>query len=157
HAKSDLESMDIGYGLAPRLNAAGRLGTARLGVGLLTTPSAKRAGGLACYLEGQNRQRQGLQRPTFHGTPHAADIRNGAPALVVASPDWHPGLIGIVASRLVDLYHRPALLIALRENQAGQGSGRSIPGFKLHKALTECEEDLLSHGGHANAAGFRID
>ena len=157
HAKTDLESMDIGYGLAPRLNAAGRLGTARLAVELLTTPSAKRAGDLACYLEEQNRQRQVLERRIFNEARELAETRNGAPALVVASPDWHPGLIGIVASRLVDLYHRPVLLIALRENQPGQGSGRSIPGFKLHKALTECEEDLLSHGGHASAAGFRID
>ncbi|HMF17905.1 MAG TPA: DHHA1 domain-containing protein, partial [Gemmataceae bacterium] len=126
-------------------------------VELLTTPSAKRAGDLACYLEEQNRQRQVLERRIFNDARELAETRNGAPALVVASPDWHPGLIGIVASRLVDLYHRPVLMIALRENQAGQGSGRSIPGFKLHEALAECNGDLLSHGGHASAAGFRID
>src|SRR5262249_42464488 len=86
-----------------------------------------------------------------------AEQVNGAPALVLASPDWHAGLIGIVASRLVELYARPVLMIALRDGESpGQGSGRSIPGFPLHEALQECTGDLLSHGGHAAAAGFRI-
>jgi single-stranded-DNA-specific exonuclease len=157
HAKADLESMDIGFSLAPRLNAAGRLGTARLAVELLTTPSGQRAGDLARYLEEQNHQRQVLERRILNEARELAEAGNGAPALVLASPNWHPGLIGIVAGRLVDLYHRPVLMIALRENKAGQGSGRSIPGFKLHEALAECDRDLLSHGGHASAAGFRID
>src|SRR5262249_1772856 len=86
---------------------------------------------------------------------------DGTPALVLADADWHPGVVGIVASRLVDLYARPVLLIGLRsertENQlVGQGSGRSVPGFALHQGLRACGEHLLSHGGHAAAAGFRI-
>jgi single-stranded-DNA-specific exonuclease len=77
--------------------------------------------------------------------------------LVLASDTWHAGLIGIVASRLVDDYARPVLMIALRRDQPhGQGSGRSIPGFRLHEALQHCTDDLISHGGHASAAGFRI-
>jgi single-stranded-DNA-specific exonuclease len=85
------------------------------------------------------------------------------PALVLASRDWHPGVIGIVASRLVDLYARPVLMIALRNGDdpeapplLGQGSGRSIPGFALHEALKACDELLISHGGHQQAAGFKI-
>jgi single-stranded-DNA-specific exonuclease len=155
--KPGLESMDIGYGIAPRLNAAGRLGTARLAVELLTTASPQRAGDLARFLEEQNQQRQTLERRIFHEARALAEERNGAPAIVLASSNWHPGLIGIVAGRLVELYHRPVLMIALRDNHAGQGSGRSIAGFKLHEALAECDGHLLSHGGHASAAGFRID
>jgi single-stranded-DNA-specific exonuclease len=75
----------------------------------------------------------------------------------LASSEWHPGLLGIVASRLVDQYARPVLMIALRDGQPhGQGSGRSVPGFKLHEALQECTMHLIGHGGHATAAGFRI-
>jgi len=154
--KADLASMDIGFGLAPRLNAAGRLGTARLAVELLTTTCSRRAGELARYLEEQNQQRQLLERRILSEARELAEQANGAPALVLASSNWHAGLIGIVAGRLADLYHRPVLLIAVREGQAS-GSGRSIAGFPLHEALQQCAEDLLSHGGHAAAAGFRID
>src|SRR5262249_18940490 len=113
--KSNLDSMDIGFALAPRLNAAGRLGTARLAVGLLTTPSTDRAGQLARYLEDQNQQRQTLERRILSEARVLAEECNGSPALVLASAQWHPGLVGIVASRLVDLYGRPALMIALRD------------------------------------------
>jgi single-stranded-DNA-specific exonuclease len=138
-AKSTFVAMDIGYNLAPRINAAGRLGTARLAVELLTTPSAQRAGDLARYLEEQNQQRQLLERRMLHEARDLVEAQPMSdPALVLANAGWHPGLIGIVASRLVDLYARPVLMIALREGQpAGQGSGRSIPGFRLHEALQE--------------------
>jgi single-stranded-DNA-specific exonuclease len=156
--KAELASMDIGFGLAPRLNAAGRLGTARLAVELLTTACRRRADEIARYLEEQNQQRQLLERRMLTEARELAQDANGAPALVLASSNWHPGLIGIVASRLVDLYHRPVLLIAVRDGQkAAAGSGRSIAGFPLHEALEDCAEHLLSHGGHAAAAGFRID
>jgi single-stranded-DNA-specific exonuclease len=87
---------------------------------------------------------------------------DGMPALVLASPEWHAGIIGIVAGRLAELFARPTLLIALRQDgtengPVGQGSGRSVPGFALHEALRACDEHLLSHGGHKAAAGFRID
>src|SRR5207248_10785534 len=86
-----------------------------------------------------------------------AERAGDSPALVLASPSWHPGLLGIVASRLVDQYARPVLMIALRDGHPhGQGSGRSVPGFRLHEALEACTDDLVSHGGHATAAGFRI-
>jgi single-stranded-DNA-specific exonuclease len=153
--KSSLGAVDIGFSLAPRLNAAGRLDTARCAVELLTTSCAKQAGILAERLEGQNLERQNLERRILYEARHQAESDREAPALVLASPAWHPGLLGIVASRLVDLYSRPVLMIALR-NGLGQGSGRSVPGFRLHEALTECTHSLISHGGHAAAAGFRI-
>ena len=156
-AKLNLGAVDIGYALAPRLNAAGRLGSARLAVELLTTASAQRADILADYLERQNQERQLIERRILQEARLQAEGVGAAPALVLASPSWHAGLLGIVASRLVDQYACPVLMIALREGQPhGQGSGRSVPGFRLHEALQECTDDLLSHGGHAAAAGFRI-
>jgi single-stranded-DNA-specific exonuclease len=155
--KVNLGAGDIGYSLAPRLNAAGRLGTARLAVELLMTPNAERAGALADFLERQNHERQSIERRITQEARLLAEREGNAPALVLASADWHPGLIGIVASRLVEQYASPMLMIAMREDQPhGQGSGRSLAGFKLHEALQECAVHLVSHGGHASAAGFRI-
>jgi single-stranded-DNA-specific exonuclease len=158
--KADLNAVDIGYSLAPRLNAAGRLGCARLAIELLTTPSAQRAADLARFLEEQNKSRQSLERKILAQAREMLEDteQDGAPAFVLASADWHPGLIGIVAGRLAELYARPTLLIALRDDDLpAQGSGRSIPGFNLHEALAACGERLLSHGGHAAAAGFKVD
>lgn len=154
--KKTLAAMDIGFSLAPRINAAGRLGTARLAVELLTTLSAERAHWLAEFLERQNHERQLHERRIMTEARDMAATFQEASALVLASDAWHPGLLGIVASRLVDQFARPVLMIALRDGQYGQGSGRSVPGFNLHEALQECTADLVSHGGHAIAAGFRI-
>lgn len=155
--KTNLGAVDIGYALAPRINAAGRLGTARLAVELMTTKNSQRATILADYLEHQNHERQTMERRILQEARAQAAQFINAPAFVLASREWHPGLIGIVASRLVDQYARPVLMISLREGQPhGQGSGRSVPGFKLHEALQECTEHLVGHGGHATAAGFRI-
>jgi single-stranded-DNA-specific exonuclease len=148
--------MDIGYSLAPRLNAAGRLGSARLAVELLTTPSPQRAVDLARFLEEQNTKRQQLERRILNEARAMVEEAGlgDQPALVLASDKWHVGLIGIVAGRLADSYGRPVLMIALHEDgTSAQGSGRSVPGFKLHEALQECSDHLLSHGGHA-ASGW---
>jgi single-stranded-DNA-specific exonuclease len=157
--KAQFSAADIGFALAPRLNAAGRLGCARLAIELLTTPSRQRARDLARFLEDQNTERQKKER---HILAQAREMVEGCdldrtPALVLASADWHPGLIGIVAGRLVEMYARPVLLIAQRAPASPcPGSGRSVPGFKLHEALQACGDGLLSHGGHAAAAGFKI-
>ena len=161
---ANLKASDVGYRLAPRINAAGRLGCARLVVELLTTGDASRALSLARYLEGENTKRQTLEREILRGAREMVEAGPfaDAPALVLASPHWHAGVIGIVASRLVDLYGRPVLMIALRPEGSeggeliGQGSGRSVPGLALHEALNACSEFLLSHGGHKAAAGFKI-
>jgi single-stranded-DNA-specific exonuclease len=159
HTKAALTATDIGFGIAPRLNAAGRLGSARLAVELLTTPSAQRASDLARWLEQQNLQRQTVERRIFSEARELCDRPEhaSAPALVLASTTWHAGMIGIVAGRLMETFGRPVLMISLGENGApAAGSGRSIPGFRLHEALSACSEHLLSHGGHATAAGFKI-
>jgi single-stranded-DNA-specific exonuclease len=157
-----LTAEDVSFKLAPRLNAAGRLGCARMVVELLTTQTEERARNLARYLEGQNQERQKLERRIL-GQARDMVREQGldtAPALVLASPDWHPGVIGIVAGRLTEMYARPTLLIALCADNGGpvlgQGSGRSVPGFALHEALQACDAQLLSHGGHTAAAGFKI-
>lgn len=155
--KSRLFAGDIGFSLAPRINAAGRLGTAKLAVELFTTPCEQRAHVLAEYLEVQNQNRQAIERGVLQEARALAQEFAEQPAFVLASSEWHPGILGIVASRMVDEFARPVIMIALRGDQPhAQGSGRSVPGFKLHEALQECTAHLLSHGGHATAAGLRI-
>ena len=162
-----LRAADIGYKIAPRLNAAGRLGCARLVVDLLTTTNEEQANQLARYLEEQNAQRQTIERRMVSEARMMVEEqgRGDDPALVLAHDGWHAGIIGIVAGRLVELYGRPALMIALpnpdaggngRHVRVGVGSGRSVPGFALHEALRACGDLLLGHGGHAAAAGFRV-
>jgi single-stranded-DNA-specific exonuclease len=172
-----LRAADIGYKLAPRLNAAGRLGCARLVVELLTTTRPEQAVQLARYLEDQNSQRQSLERRMVQEARRliVEQARGEDAVLVLAHEGWHAGIIGIVASRLSELYGRAALMIALpppdatesvaavsshetvgRHVRVGVGSGRSIAGLPLHQALKACDDLLLSHGGHAAAAGFRV-
>lgn len=152
-----LAAMDVAFGLAPRLNAAGRLATAHTAVELLLTSSSERADELARQLNEHNLARQALEQDIFRQARDLAAQGNGESALVLASSSWHAGLIGIVASRLVEIFNRPVLLIALGEDgSAAPGSGRSVAGLPLHEALERCSADLLSHGGHARAAGFRI-
>jgi single-stranded-DNA-specific exonuclease len=160
--KSCLECEDIGFTLAPRLNAAGRLGQAQLAVELLTTTSTERAAALAEYLHELNSSRESLERSVYLASAKMAqdqfDPENDA-ALVLAGRDWHPGVIGIVAGRLAEKYHRPVVMIALDGLgvKAGIGSVRGVAGFNVHQALSGCGDHLLSHGGHAAAGGLRID
>lgn len=152
-----LRAEDVAFRMAPRLNAVGRLGCARLVVDLLTTNDVNRAKELAAYLDNQNKERQALERKI---TQHAKSMLEGIDpqtlsAIVLAHPDWHPGVIGIVAGRLVEAYGRPTLMIA-SQAEASPGSGRSIPGFALHEALQACDSELVKHGGHAAAAGFQV-
>lgn len=159
NARPDLRASDVSFTLAPRLNAAGRLGCARLVVELLTTTSAPRAAELARFLDGQNQQRQQIERRILAQVREQLQAYDGdrTTALVLADRDWHPGVIGIVAGRLAETYARPVLLVAVgKDGTVGLGSGRSVPGFPLHEALSACGDGLLSHGGHAAAAGFRI-
>jgi single-stranded-DNA-specific exonuclease len=155
-----LDSYHVGFRLAPRLNAAGRMGHARLAVELLTRAGEDRAREIAVYLDAQNRNRQTIERRIVKQAcemVRAAGMdSDGCRGIVLASEKWHAGVIGIVAARLVERFGRPTVLITL-ENGSGQGSGRSVRHFNLHSALAECGEHLLDFGGHAMAAGLRID
>lgn len=148
----------IGYVLAPRLNAVGRLGHAIRGVELLTTADESRANALAREFEELNRRRQELDRDTFSRAARHVDGMNldTTYGVVIAEQGWHPGVVGIVASRLVEEVCRPVVLVAL-DGAAGRGSGRSIPAFDLHGGLTECRDLLLRYGGHRVAAGISIE
>lgn len=147
----------IGFTLAPRLNAAGRLGSALRGVELLLTDSAHEANVIARELEELNQRRQALDRTALDEARSMAEpmVNAGAVGLVLAREGWHPGVVGIVASRIVEEYSRPAILIAM-EGATGKGSGRSVSGFDLHSALGECADLLLRYGGHRAAAGVTI-
>lgn len=155
-----LDGYDIGFKLAPRLNAIGRMGHARLAVDMLTRAGAEEAVRIAANLEQQNRARQSLERKiadeALRMVVEQAQNSDAVRAIVLASTDWHAGVIGIVASRVVEEFGRPTVLIAVNGN-GGQGSGRSIPNFHLHDALAACREHLISYGGHAMAAGVRIE
>jgi single-stranded-DNA-specific exonuclease len=149
----------VGFRLAPRINAAGRLEDASLGVELLLCNDPVKAVFIARQLDMSNQERQEIEQSILSDAlkaVKASDRFASMKSIVLASSDWHPGVIGIVASRLVDLFHRPAILIALKEG-VGRGSGRSIPGFHLLEALNSCSEQLLKFGGHKYAAGLSID
>jgi single-stranded-DNA-specific exonuclease len=160
--KPALDCEDIGFTLAPRLNAAGRLGQAQLGVELLTTASNERATALAEYLHELNSSRDSLERSIYLAANKQLqdqfDADNDA-ALVLAGRGWHPGVIGIVAGRLAEKHHRPVVLIAQDDLgvKPGIGSVRGAPGFLVHEALAACTELLISHGGHAAAGGLKIE
>ncbi|MBI1920832.1 MAG: single-stranded-DNA-specific exonuclease RecJ [Geobacter sp.] len=149
----------VGFRLAPRLNAAGRLEDAAPGVELLLTGDPQAAAAIAADLDTGNVERQALERRILQ---EAVSMVKGNPKLkgkksiVLASDEWHPGVIGIVASRIVEMFHRPTILIALQDGN-GKGSGRSIPRFHLYDALKACSEHLLKFGGHKHAAGLSID
>ncbi len=149
---------EVGYILAPRLNAAGRLGDAGAAVGLLLSEDDTSAAELAAELVKNNQTRQELENMAM---AEALGLLDGDPSLsagrvlVLSSTQWHPGVIGIVASRLVERYHKPVLLLAC-EGELGKGSARSVEGFDLMAALEYCSSCLLEHGGHAMAAGLSI-
>lgn len=156
-----LQAEDIGYALAPRINAAGRLGQARLAVELLTTEDDNRARMLADYLEQLNNNRKTVERRILR---QAKDLVAANPdwaeeeALVLAHHDWHPGVVGIVANRVAEHFEKPTILISLnKQSGTGQGSGRSFAGFDLYAGLSRCAHHLQAFGGHEAAAGLRIE
>ncbi|MSO41171.1 MAG: single-stranded-DNA-specific exonuclease RecJ [Solirubrobacterales bacterium] len=155
-----VDAGDLSFRLAPRINAAGRLYRADAGVELMLTEDTDRAAAIAAELDRANHER----RDTERGVLGAAESARGelpeelrdAPALVLAGEGWHRGVVGIVASRLVERHWRPVVLIGL-DGAVGRGSGRSIPGIDLVEALDACSEHLVRHGGHAAAAGLEIE
>jgi single-stranded-DNA-specific exonuclease len=140
---------DVAFALAPRLNAAGRLGEPEKGLALLIAGSERSARELAVYLDARNDERRRIQDAMFDEAVTRVDP--GAPAIVVGDDAWHPGVMGIVASKLLERFHRPVFIMA-----RGQGSVRSTPGISAVEALRDARNELLRFGGHAAAAGFAI-
>ena len=160
-SKSSLSSEDIGFTLGPRLNAAGRLGQARLGVELLLTKDPERGRELAAHIHKLNTDRDSIDRSIYRSASdqikNTFDAENDA-AFVLADRSWHAGVIGIVAGRLAEKYHRPTILIAMDPAglKPGTGSARTISGVDLYQTLSRCSEHLDTFGGHKAAAGLRI-
>ena len=147
----------IGFQLAPRINAAGRLDDAADAVRLLLTENEDEARTLSESLERLNRERQQIEeRVTAEAIEALGCGADGTEPIVLASRSWHPGVVGIVASRLVERYHRPTVLIAVGDQGKGRGSARSIPGVNIYEGIRQCRQDLDACGGHAAAAGLTI-
>lgn len=160
---SGLMGKEIGTGqvvfiLAPRINAVGRLGDAEMAIKMLTTKDERAAAEIARMLDKENQRRKDIDEKTLNEAleqlKDSTDLENDK-AIVLSSEGWHQGVIGIVASRLVERFHLPTVMIAI-DGAEGKGSARSIPGFHLCDALKECEDLLLRYGGHKYAAGLTI-
>lgn len=155
----NLTAGQIVFTIAPRVNAVGRLGDANRAVELFTTDDPVKAMQLAQVLEDENSKRRTIDEATFS---HAIDIVETSInfdedlAIVLHDNDWHPGVIGIVASRLVEKFHRPTVMLTTIDGVA-KGSARSVPGFNIYEALQGCEELLLQFGGHEAAAGLAVE
>ncbi len=157
-AGRDLTVGRLVFNIAPKINAAGRLGDAGRAVKLLTTTNAYQAISMARELLAENTRRQHIQESTVEEAVYLVNAHHDLSrekALVIAHEGWHAGVIGIVAARIRDQFHRPTAVIAL-ENGIGKGSLRSMAGFDLYQALTHCREHLLGFGGHAVAAGLSL-
>lgn len=155
----EITSGHIGYMLAPRINAAGRMGNSSIGVKLFLTKDPVKALQLAEELEKENLNRQEIESQVLIEAQSQIEedpAWKEKPALVLAGEDWHLGVIGIVASKLVDLYHKPVILVGM-DGAEGRGSGRSISGFNLFNAITDCSEYLTRFGGHEFAAGLSLN
>lgn len=151
---------DVAFIIGPRLNAAGRMGHANQALRLLTDAGPQEAAEIAAELEQVNRQRQETERRTVEQAIEQIESQpdwQSRWSHVLWDQRWHVGVIGIVASRIVERYGRPVLMIALDDQRGGQGSGRSIAALNLFNALGDCSSQLLRYGGHAMAAGLRIE
>jgi len=148
--KAAVTAKDVAFVLAPRLNAAGRLGEAELGLELLMTTSERRARELAVYLDTRNSERRKIQDAMFEEALLKVDTSKAA--IVLDDNSWHPGVMGIVASKILEKYYKPVFIIA-----KGKGSVRSTPGISAVKALDYAAKSLKRYGGHSQAAGFAIE
>lgn len=156
--KKKLTSGMMGFNLGPRINAAGRLERAMMAVEMLTTADTARAREIASELDRCNARRQEIEQEMVaeaHEMIKALGGLSERGAIVVGRAGWHAGVIGIVAGRLMETYHRPTIVIALGD-EVGQGSARSIPGFDLYEAIRACSDGLLAFGGHRAAAGLKL-
>ena len=150
-------STDVGFKLAPRLNAAGRLGDAARGVELMLTSDPVQARRLAQQLDEENNARRRITAEVCDAAfaEVEAEALDKCAAVVVGRPGWHPGVAGIVAARLVERYGRPSVVVGFEDGQ-GKGSARTLGGFDVGAAMRACEAHLIAGGGHAGAAGLSV-
>ncbi len=155
-AEAEITSGLVGFRLGPRINAAGRLDDASVGLKLLCASSLEEARPIASVLDAANAERQGIEQSILNEALQQAEAKAAMKGLVLHADDWHPGVIGIVASRVVERFHRPTVMVTFHGG-AGRGSARSIEGFHLVDALGTCAEHLTKFGGHKHAAGLSIE
>jgi single-stranded-DNA-specific exonuclease len=155
---SAISSDDLAFRLAPRLNAPGRMGDSDTGLRILTVAESQAARDLALKVNVANARRQRLEQSIFDRIEEmiSEDRMGDRKTLLLWAENWHHGVLGIVASRLVEKYHRPSLVVGVRDGVA-TGSGRSIKGFNLYQALSRLAPLFQKFGGHAHAAGFKLD
>ena len=158
--KGKLTSMDVGFRIGPRLNAAGRMDQPDEALNLLMADNVKDATALGAKLNDFNIERQQLEK-RIRDEAMKMLLANfdpvNDPVIVLGSRDWHPGVVGIVASRLMRMYYKPTFIIAIDEHGVGKGSGRSVEGISLVGAIRACDEHLITGGGHDMAAGLSVD
>lgn len=152
-----ISSSDIGFRIGPRLNAAGRMDQPEQALATLMTDCKHEALDLAEELEHFNRSRQQLEKTIFAEAMKMIEEHEDDPVIVVGSREWHPGVVGIVASRLMRIYHKPVFVISIDGAGVGKGSGRSIAGVSLVEAIRACRSHLIAGGGHHMAAGLSIE
>lgn len=151
-----IDSFTVSFGLAPRINACGRMGKEKEALNLFLTQDENEAKKIALRLNEYNKERQDIEKRIYEDAVNKIEkSETDKQVLVLGSEDWHHGVIGIVASKITDLYFKPSILICFEEDE-GKGSGRSIPGFDLYESLTNCSENLEKFGGHSMAVGVTL-
>lgn len=155
-SEKHMTAREVAFRLAPRLNAAGRMGSPQPGLDLLLTDAQDQADVLAAELESLNRERRRMQAETFKQAMGMIDPDDNGRTIVLAREGWSRGVVGLAASKLAELYRRPCILLALEDGMA-IGSGRSISGFNLFAALSQCRDLMVRFGGHEQAAGLTLD
>lgn len=157
--QSPLSAMDIGFRMGPRLNASGRLASAQASLDLLLCQDDEEAMMIAEELDGNNRDRQAVEETIVREAEAQieSDLDTSSSGFVLGSEGWHPGVVGIVASRIMRRYNRPTFVIAFDEDGIGKGSGRSVPGVSLVDIINSSRDILLKGGGHDMAAGISIE
>ena len=151
-----IDSSTVSFGIAPRINACGRMGNEQLALDLFLCDDYNKAKELALKLNEYNAERQNIEKRIFdEAVSKIEDEEKDKPCIIIGSTGWHHGIIGIVASKVTDMYFKPSILVCF-EDEEGKGSGRSVPGFDLHEALMKCGKHLEKFGGHAMAVGVTV-
>ncbi len=151
-----IDSTVISFGIAPRINASGRMGVQEKALELFLTNDYKEAKNITEELNNYNNNRQAEEQKIFKEALEKLKVEEDKPCIILGNEDWHHGVIGIVSSKITDMFFKPSILLCFEGNEA-KGSGRSIPGFDLHKALMECSKDIKKFGGHSMAVGITIE
>ena len=152
----NINSTAISFGVSPRINACGRMGHQEIALKLLLTDDPIEARNYAKELEEYNKQRQDIEKKIYEEAVIQAEKNIDKPCLILGKENWHHGVIGIVSSKITDKYYKPSILLCF-ENDEAKGSGRSIKGFDLHKAVVDCSKYLKNFGGHSMAIGLNLE